>query len=176
MPATSCDLEPAVLIQTMDEPVATPPPETGEERKLVTVLFADLVGSTSFAADLDAERARSSLEPMLAPLRLRLALLRNREADIERLLADALPPPPAKNWWRLTTLAARLDALAALDDRHRVEREAPPLVVPRTYLEPFPLRALGVVRHDEDLISRATASFHALGLDWYAGQAPSRIR
>jgi hypothetical protein len=113
--------------------------------------------------------------PMLAPLRLRLALLRNREVDIERLLADAIPPPLAKNWWRLTTLAARLDALAALDDRRRVEQEAPPLVVPHTYLEPFALRALGVVRQDHDLITRATASFHALGLEWYAGQVPTRI-
>ena len=34
----------------------------GEERKLVTILFADLVGSTSFAADRDPERVRVQLE------------------------------------------------------------------------------------------------------------------
>src|SRR3989442_6568536 len=32
-----------------------------EERKLVTVLFADLVDSTGFAQNLDAERAREML-------------------------------------------------------------------------------------------------------------------
>jgi hypothetical protein len=48
-------------------------------------------------------------------------------------------------------------------------------VVPHTYLEPFALRALGVVRQDHDLITRATGSFHALGLEWYAGQVPTRI-
>ena len=34
----------------------------GEERKLVTVLFADLVGSTAFAGDRDPERVRVHLE------------------------------------------------------------------------------------------------------------------
>jgi len=34
----------------------------GEERKLVTVLFADLVGSTAFAGDRDTERVRVHLE------------------------------------------------------------------------------------------------------------------
>ena len=34
----------------------------GDERKLVTVLFADLVGSTAFAGDRDPERVRAQLE------------------------------------------------------------------------------------------------------------------
>jgi class 3 adenylate cyclase len=35
---------------------------TGDERKLVTVLFADLVGSTAYADDRDPERVRAHLE------------------------------------------------------------------------------------------------------------------
>src|SRR3990170_4807948 len=34
----------------------------GEERKLVTVLFADLVGSTALAGDEDPERVRARLD------------------------------------------------------------------------------------------------------------------
>ena len=39
-----------------------------------------------------------------------------------------------------------------------------------TYLEPFALRALGLVRGDEALIAQAIARFEAIGLDWHAEQ------
>jgi hypothetical protein len=38
------------------------------------------------------------------------------------------------------------------------------------YMEPFALRALGVVREDEEMISRAAERFDALALGWYAAQ------
>ena len=41
---------------------------------------------------------------------------------------------------------------------------------PKTYLEPFALRALGVVREDEKLIEQALGCFEAMGLDWHAAQ------
>jgi hypothetical protein len=37
-----------------------------------------------------------------------------------------------------------------------------------TYLEPFALRALGLVREDANLIERAAGRFDAFGLDWHA--------
>ncbi len=40
-----------------------------------------------------------------------------------------------------------------------------------TYLEPFALRALGIVRGDEALIEQAGARFDAIGLAWHAEQA-----
>jgi len=40
-----------------------------------------------------------------------------------------------------------------------VEAEAPPLLKPRTYLEPFGLRALGIVREDEALVEQAQSRF-----------------
>ena len=54
--------------------------------------------------------------------------------------------------------------------REQVESEAPPLLVPGTYLEPFALRALASVRQDAELLDRAVASFAAMGLAWYAAE------
>jgi hypothetical protein len=42
------------------------------------------------------------------------------------------------------------------------------MLKPKTYLEPFALRALGYARGDEDLIQQAVERFEAMGLDWYA--------
>ena len=43
-------------------------------------------------------------------------------------------------------------------------------VQPGTYLEPFALRALGIVREDASLLERAAERFEALGLDWHAAR------
>ena len=51
-----------------------------------------------------------------------------------------------------------------------VEAEASRLLQPGTYLEPFALRALGLVREDASLIERAERRFEAFGLDWHAAQ------
>ena len=51
------------------------------------------------------------------------------------------------------------------------EREALPLLLPGTYLEPFALRALGIVRQDEALIQQASDRFRAMGLTWHAEQS-----
>jgi hypothetical protein len=71
---------------------------------------------------------------------------------------------------KLAPRAALLDCLAALGDGPRIERLAPPLLVPGTYLEPFALRALGIVREDVGLVQRAILQFEAMGLAWHAGQ------
>jgi hypothetical protein len=67
-------------------------------------------------------------------------------------------------------MATHLDGLAALGERERVETQAGRLLQPNTYLEPFALRALGVVREDASLIERAAGRFEAHGLDWHAGR------
>jgi hypothetical protein len=67
-------------------------------------------------------------------------------------------------------VTARLDALASLDREADVEREAAPLVRPKTYFEPFALRALGRVRNDGELIRQAGERFEAQGLGWQAEQ------
>jgi class 3 adenylate cyclase/tetratricopeptide (TPR) repeat protein len=66
--------------------------------------------------------------------------------------------------------AARLDAWAALGDRERVEDVTPRFLQQGTYLQPFALRSLGIVRDDESLIRQSLERFEALKLDWHAEQ------
>jgi class 3 adenylate cyclase len=98
--------------------------------------------------------------------RLQLSLLRGDLETAERLLESG----EAMYFARTAAAAARLDALAALGRRERVEGEAEPLLQPNTYLEPFALRALGLVREDGELILQALDRFASMGLDWHADQ------
>jgi tetratricopeptide (TPR) repeat protein len=105
----------------------------------------------------------------LGALRIRLALARGQLSEVETLLSETAPPHgPAS--FRSAIGAASLDALAALRDRTRLEREAPALLRPGTYLEPFALRALGLVREDRALIEQALERFEAMGLAWHAAE------
>ncbi len=72
--------------------------------------------------------------------------------------------------------AARFDAMAALRNREWVEARAPGFLRPTTYLEPFALRALGIVREDDELLAQADRAFAALGLDWHRGQTEALLR
>jgi hypothetical protein len=63
-----------------------------------------------------------------------------------------------------------------LRDRERVESRAPLYLRPRTYLEPFALRALGIVRQDQDLLAQANARFDAFGLEWHRAQTDVLVR
>ena len=56
-------------------PVGTPPPE---ERKIVTVVFADLVGSTRLSAQVDAERYREVIAAFYQAVTQELESLRGR--------------------------------------------------------------------------------------------------
>src|SRR5207249_9812636 len=58
-----------------------------EERKMVTVLFADLVDSTSLAQRLDAERAREVLGRFFDAVAAELNALRGRS---EKFIGDAV--------------------------------------------------------------------------------------
>ena len=60
---------------------------TGEERKLVTVLFADLVGSTQLAGDTDPERVRAQLERFYAAMRTEIELT---GGTVEKFVGDAV--------------------------------------------------------------------------------------
>jgi hypothetical protein len=98
------------------------------------------------------------------PALLRLALLRDDRDAVERLLGE----DPGPGLWDADYRAARLDALVALRDRERIEREAPALVPVGGYVEPFALRALGLVRDERALLERAAERFDAMGLAWRA--------
>jgi class 3 adenylate cyclase len=101
--------------------------------------------------------------------RLRIALARG---DLERVdeLLTRMARPEGETWFGLITKATRLDALAAVRDRVRIEAEAPAFLDRPPYLAPFALRALGVVREDESMIRDALSRFEAMKLDWHAAE------
>jgi tetratricopeptide (TPR) repeat protein len=139
----------------------------------VCALAAACVGDEKEAERLERAAASFGVEEYgrVVDTRIRLALARGDLARVEKLLAEA--DTPRKTLIRSTKLApvaARLDALAALRKRDRVEEEIPRWLQPGTYLEPFALRALSVVRGDEALLKRSVDGFHAMGLDWHASQ------
>jgi hypothetical protein len=108
---------------------------------------------------------------------MRLALARGQAGKLERFVRgqEAFLPKTAGLSFGLAAFSARLDALAALRDRKWVESEAPAYVVRGTYLEPFALRALGIVRQDEMLVAQANEAFRAIRLDGYADQTAALI-
>ena len=108
-------------------------------------------------------------EHALGPPLIHLALLRRELDEVERLLA-AISGTGRQTWFGVAIAPARLDAWLALGDRASVEAEAPSLLVSGAYVEPFGLRALGVLREDDELVVRAAACFEAMRLDWHAAQ------
>jgi DNA-binding SARP family transcriptional activator len=108
--------------------------------------------------------------------RMQLALARGDLDAVARLLETPLPERGwYRGWMALATIITRLDGLAAVRDESGVEQEAAPHLRPNTYLEPFALRALGIVREDPKLLTQALAGFEALGLDWHAGQTRALV-
>ena len=125
------------------------------ERKLATVLFADLAGSTALADEQDPERTRARLV---------------REFDrLEELLGDD-EWMKRQIWFSLPAAAAHLDSLVVVRPAAELEAAAQRLGQRGSYLEPFGVRALGVAREDEALLAQADAAFRAMGLDWHADQ------
>lgn len=100
------------------------------------------------------------------PSEVALAIARGDLATVERKLEAWKPDGLAD----VEGLVTWLDAFVALDRKAEIEEEAPALVKPGTYLEPFALRALGCARRDDRLIEQAIALFDGFGLDWFASQ------
>jgi DNA-binding SARP family transcriptional activator len=140
---------------------------------LVCALGAAYLGEATEALRLEAEADSLGVEDYGRAFdpRIRLALLHGDIAAAERLLVEA--DRPRKTLIRSAKLApvtARLDALAALGRAEDVEAEAVPLLRPDTYLEPFALRALGLVRPNPAFVEEAAGRFEAMELDWHARQ------
>jgi class 3 adenylate cyclase/tetratricopeptide (TPR) repeat protein len=68
-------------------PLEAPKAEAREERKVVSILFADLVGSTSLAEQLDPEDVRAMLSPYYAQLR---SELERHGGTVEKFIGDAV--------------------------------------------------------------------------------------
>jgi hypothetical protein len=142
---------------------------------LVCAVASVVMGDEQRATELERAADELGMEGYdfaLESPRLRLALLRGHLPSV----GAALDPAASHNLsFGLARLAARMDALAALRDRRRVEEDAPPLLQAGTYIEPFVLRALGIVREDETLIGQATQRLRGMGLDWHAEQTDTLI-
>ena len=138
----------------------------------VCAVATHLDGNTPEAGRLEERAEDMRMEGfghVLDTPRMRLALVRGDLANAERLLAE---PMPVRGWHRgwllISTHATHLDALAALGRRKQVESW--PRVRPNTYVEPFQLRALGIVREDEQALTQALVRFETMGLHWHAAQ------
>jgi len=150
--------------------LATPCIRNARDLLLCAVAQA-FVGDEKTARKLEQEAESISgegHERELSTPRLRMALLR-RDADRARALVELSPQRTFV--WGPGVFATRFDALTALREYGRIEREAPLFMRPGTVPEPFALRALGAARGDDELLQRADERFRELGLDWHAAQS-----
>jgi predicted ATPase len=139
---------------------------------LTCALASAYLGNEQEARRLEARSEERGVEHYgRAESLIWLALHRGDLAAVERLLEEL--EHPGKSFLRsrkFAPVAARLDALAALGRREALEDAASPLLRAGTYLEPFALRALGLVREDPILVEQAAARFDAMALAWHADQ------
>ena len=141
---------------------------------LVCAVAHEVAGDHERAQEIEQEARDLDLDsPSLLGPRIRLALARSRYDDVERILA---PHEDARLLSGLQFQAARLDGMAALHDREWIEAHALGFARPRTYLEPFALRALGIARDDDALLEQADGRFAALGLEWHRAQTEMLLR
>ena len=109
---------------------APPPVETEDERKVVTALFTDIVGSTARAEELDAEDVRARLAPYYTRLR---AELERYGGTVEKFIGDAVvalfgaPVAHENDPERAVRAALAIQtAIEELNARGRVARPAHP--------------------------------------------------
>jgi hypothetical protein len=141
---------------------------------LACALAAAVLGDDERSRQLEEEALALGMEGYdvaLEPSLVQLAILRGDLGTVERLLQVRRDDGSPHLWAQAT----RLDGLAALRDRERVEEEAPAVLRPHTYLEPFALRALGVVRDDKELLRQSIERFAAMGLHWHVEQTESLL-
>jgi len=139
---------------------------------LLCALANELDGRADRARELESaadEFPNEGFGTTLGTPRARLALARAELDRVEELLGDD-DWMQRQIWFSLPAAAAHLDSLAVVGSAADVETAAERLGQPRSYLEPFGLRALGVAHEDEALLGRADKAFRAMGLNWHAAQ------
>jgi class 3 adenylate cyclase len=140
-------------------------------RDLLLLALAHLcLGDEHRARELERAGLRiagEGYDSYLSGVRLRMALERGDRHALETLIE--LPVERALVWGP-SIFAARMDSLVALGRSDGIEAEAPELLQAGTSVEPFALRALGLARHDDDLLARADDLFETLGLEWHRAQ------
>ena len=168
------ELEPRIEL-TVAENLATPCIRNARSL-LVCAAAAEILGDRDRSRALEAEAdelAATRLGVALGGPRMRLALAR-ADIDVLRTLLGESDWYSRQTWFVLPGAAVRLDVLAVFGTEQTIGSDDMP--APNGYLEPFMLRALGIVRGDEELVTQADERFRALGLDWHADQTEALIR
>src|SRR5687768_12006153 len=102
--------------------LATDAPKNREERKVVTVLFADVVGFTARAERMDPEEVRRFIQPLHARLR---SELERHGGTVEKFIGDAVMAlfgaPSAHEDDPERAVRAALAIVAALAEQGEVE-------------------------------------------------------
>ena len=163
-----------VEIESAVEANESTPCLLNERTLLVVALASRVLGDVDEAARLERRAddiGMQGYEMWFAPVRVALAAERGDIARVKQMLAAC--PRELYGFGDAIQLSWRLVGLAALGDRELVESEAPPLVIPGTYLEPFALAALGSVRGDTEVLTRAVDRFREMGLEWHAARTQS---
>ena len=100
------------------------------------------------------------------PRWLALAIARDDHNEVRSLIDSLQPAWLAPSNWDLWALL--FDGLVQLDDRERIETEAPKWLNRGLYVTPFATRALAIARRDEPLLEEAAVQYDAMGLDRHA--------
>src|ERR687888_646517 len=105
-------------------PALRPAPATAEERKLVSILFADVTGSTALGERLDPERLRSVLSTYFSAMS---AVIESWGGTVEKFIGDAIMAvfgaPVVREDDAERALRAALDMLSRLDELNGELRE-----------------------------------------------------
>jgi class 3 adenylate cyclase len=123
--------------------------------------------------ELAAVQGMQGYGTVIGAPRQQLALHRGDTVEVAAHLGE--PSVRRTAWFFLSSLATHFDALAALGEAERMEAEARRHLQPGSYLEPFALRAVGLVRKDSALVERAAGKFEALGLSWHAARTRAAL-
>jgi hypothetical protein len=153
----------------------------GPRSLLVCASAYAAAGDGAQVDDLEREARELQVEGfgwiMDAPL-IRMALHRGDLAEVRRLIdASDFPITRRQTWYFTAAVAAHFDALVALGDLERAERDAREFLDTGTVLTAFATRALGSLRGDRALLAEAAESFERYGFDDQAadtGAAPER--
>jgi len=140
---------------------------------LVCALARERLGDREAALRLEAQAAELAPESAGARLalpKIHIFLVRGELDRVEALLAERVGAGASNTWFLAPWLATRVEAMAVLGDSRGVEEEAPALLRPGTYVEPFALRALGLIRRDPELVERAVSRFQRMGLRSHADE------
>jgi hypothetical protein len=98
--------------------------------------------------------------------RVRLALHRRDLATVRRLVSASDASITRRQiWYFPAAVAAHFDALVALGDVARVERDAGEFLETDSVLTAFAMRALGTLRGDPMVLEDAASRFDALGFE-----------